>query len=300
MARKKPSPVHGVVVVDKAPNMTSHDVVAKARKAIGTRRIGHAGTLDPMATGVMVLAVGEGTKLVPYLTADDKEYSAVLRLGVATDSLDADGEVVGEADVPALTVAKVQQAADAFLGPHKQQAPAVSAIKVDGERLHAKARRGEVVEAPFRDVCLHSIEVTGVDGADIAFSLKAAKGFYVRSFGRDLAAALGTLGHLTMLRRSASGAFALNDAVDIADPEFATKLLPMHEAAARVMPTVAIDGDAARDIWHGRTIGCEGLGEIGEGPVALVDGQVLRAVAQRDGERMQVLRGIRIPGTDPV
>jgi len=286
---KKPT-VHGVVVLDKPGGPTSHDLVSKARKALNTRAVGHAGTLDPMATGVLVLAIGEGTKLVPYLTADDKSYAASLVLGVATDSLDADGEETARAPVPSLTLEAVQEAARSFLGPHQQRAPKVSAIRVDGKRLHERVRAGEEVEAPLRDVVLYEVEVTAVEGARILLELRAAKGFYVRSFGRDLAEALGTVGHLDALRRTASGRFTLEDAtpLEALGPE---SLMPLAEAAARVMPCVAIDDAAAEDARHGRPVRDERA--AGEGVVGLLHGGALVAIASRAGDAFHVARGIR-------
>ena len=281
-------------MVDKPQGPTSHDVVGRIRKRLDTGRVGHAGTLDPMATGVLVIAVGEATKLVPYLTAADKAYSASIALGVGTDSLDAEGERISEG--PALAEAvdrvRVQAVADGFLGGHKQRAPRVSAIKVDGERLHAKARRGDDFEAPERDVVLHSVRILAVQPDRIDLELEAAKGFYVRSFGRDLAAALGTVGHLTALRRTASGAFRLPDAVGLEalGPE---SLMDPAEAAARVMPRFDVSEEEARDLWQGRAIAAQGEEP---GPVALVHGSQLVAIATTEDRHWHVARGFRPPG----
>lgn len=267
---------HGVLVVDKPAGMTSHDVVARARRALRTRAVGHAGTLDPGATGVLVIAVGEATKLVPWLTAADKAYTATLRLGVATDSLDADGVVVASETPPDVDRDTVQREANAFLGPHRQQAPAVSAIKVDGVRLHARARRGEAVEPPFRDVELHSVVIDAVEGPDIHLSLRCAKGFYVRSFARDLAARLGTLGHLTALRRTGSGRFELADACRLEDVSHA-RLLPLVEATARVLPTAEVDAAQAADARCGRR-----LRGLPAGELAILESGRLIAIVRPD------------------
>lgn len=276
-----------MLVVDKPRGMTSHDVVARARRALRTRAVGHAGTLDPMATGVLVIAVGEATKLVPSLTADDKAYDATIQLGVATDSLDADGSETARAEVPTLSLAEVQAAADGFLGPHRQRAPAVSAIKVDGERLHAKARRGEVFEAPVRDVVLHAVDVRSVADARVELSLRCAKGFYVRSFGRDLAEALGTVGHLTALRRTSSGRFDLSTACQVEELD-AARLLPLADAAQRVLPGLDLDEDQCRDVRCGRRIACAEPREV----VGLYGGRVV-AVLRPDPERPGFLRVAR-------
>ncbi len=281
----KPSP-SGILVVDKPSGCTSHDVVAKVRKALQTRKVGHCGTLDPMATGVLVVAVGQGTKLVPYLTADDKHYEASLRLGVATDSLDADGEVTETASVPPLTQEVVQTVADGFLGPHAQRAPRVSAIKVNGQRLHARARRGESFEAPLRDVVLHSVNVDEVAEDAVRFRLHAAKGFYVRSFGRDLAAKLGTVGHLNALRRTASGAFGLDRSVAL-EGLTAASLIPLETAVGWVMDTVNLAPAQFEDASHGRRV--DGL--VGEGQVAaLYEGKLVALLERVDGSG-KVLRG---------
>lgn len=298
-----------MLVVDKPLGPTSHDVVARARRALRTREIGHAGTLDPMATGVLVLAVGEATKLVPYLTADDKRYEARLRLGAATSSLDAQGDVTETAPVPALELAAVQRAAEAFLGEHDQEAPVVSAIKVDGEALHRRVRRGEKVEAPVRRVVLHSVRVRSVEGDEVAFEVHAGKGFYVRSFGRDLARALGTVGHLVALRRTASGRFHVDDAVpfealspgDEASREaLLARLLPL-EAAVAALPRVSLTERGAKDAFHGRPVGlaegvAEGASSIGEGrPCALFapDGSLLAIGELREPSSLRIVRGFR-------
>ncbi|MAQ13745.1 MAG: tRNA pseudouridine(55) synthase TruB [Sandaracinus sp.] len=277
----------GVVIVDKPQGPTSHDVVGRIRRALDTGRVGHAGTLDPMATGVLVIAVGEGTKLVPYLTAADKAYRATLSIGVATDSLDAEGERVGEGPLLAVDQAEVQRVADGFLGPHLQRAPKVSAIKVDGERLHAKARRGDDFEAPEREVTLHSVQILEVAPDRVELELRAAKGFYVRSFGRDLAAALGTVGHLSMLRRTASGAFDVDRAVALEDvgPD---SLMGLTEAAGCVMDAVAVDEAQALALGQGKTI--EAL-EEGPALAALVHQDRLVAIGAREGAQWRVARG---------
>ena len=234
---------HGVLIVDKPAGPTSHDVVSRVRRALGTRAVGHAGTLDPMATGVLVVLVGEAAKLSAYLTADDKRYDATVRLGSETHTLDAEGEVTATAPVPPLTRAEVERALLAFYGETQQVAPIVSAIKRDGEALHKRARRGEDVEAPVRTVTLHAAELLGVDvvahgasdgveGAmertELRLRLHVGKGFYVRSLARDLGRALGTLGHLSALRRTASGALVVGPEAPLPTVDGA-----LLEAAAR-------------------------------------------------------------------
>ena len=273
--RRKQGGPHGVLVVDKPQGPTSHDVVAMVRRALDTGRVGHAGTLDPMATGVLVLGIGEGTKLVPWLTADDKSYEARVRLGIRTSSADAEGEEIERAAVPPLAIDVVRAAAESFLGEHQQRPPAVSAIRVDGERLYEKARRGEVVEAPERTVVLHSVRVAIEDEQTLQISLRAGKGFYVRSFGEMLAERIGTLGHLVELRRTASGRFDLRDARAIEAVRAAREqpeggvaaLAPLRlvAAATRIFATFRLTPEGEAHARHGRPVPLEAATRWGEG-----------------------------------
>lgn len=305
--------IHGVLVLDKPVGPTSHDVVARVRRALGTRTVGHAGTLDPLASGVLVVAVGEATKLVRWLTADDKAYAATVTLGVATDTLDAEGAVVDERPIPAgLDLATVSAAAARFVGTQLQRPPVFSAIKVGGRALHERARRGEEVEVPEREATLHRITVLDVRPDAIDIEIECAKGFYVRSLGRDLAEALGTVGHVTALRRSRSGAFGLDEAIsfatveraaqgdEAAQAELLARLIPLADACG-AMPRVELDGAGATDAMHGRAVslasapGSESMAP-GLEPVALLDASgTLVAVARRTDAGLQVIRGFR-PG----
>ncbi|HJL15401.1 MAG TPA: tRNA pseudouridine(55) synthase TruB [Sandaracinaceae bacterium LLY-WYZ-13_1] len=301
-------------MVDKPHGPTSHDVVARVRKALGTRAVGHAGTLDPMATGVLVVAVGEGTKLVRWLTADDKTYRATVALGVETDTLDAQGAPAERAEVPALDAARVRGVAAGFVGAQRQRPPAFSAIKVDGQALHERARRGEAVEAPERDVTVRRLQILDVsldgDAPRIELEVEASKGFYVRSLGRDLARALGTRGHLSALRRLRSGPFASSEAVRgetldaAADGDEAARralraaLLPLADAC-RGMPAVRLSERGVEDAGHGRPVRPQdavGLDELAEGaePVAMLGpGGALVAVGRRERGQLRVMRGVR-------
>jgi len=208
--------------------MTSHDVVAKARRWFGTREIGHAGTLDPMATGVLVLAIGEATKLVPYLSASDKEYEATITLGVETDTLDADGKEKSRAPVPATWTTSLDAAVEEERKRTMQLPPIFSAIHAQGARSHERARRGEIVELDERPVRVLSLDVVATRAESLDVRMVVSKGYYVRALARDLAARLGTVGHLTALRRVRSGTFTLADAGAI---------IPLVTAATRVLPT---------------------------------------------------------------
>jgi tRNA pseudouridine55 synthase len=266
----------GVIIVDKPLGPTSHDVVQRIRKTFKTREVGHAGTLDPMATGVLVVAIGEATKLIPYLTAGDKSYDATIRLGVATDTLDAEGKETERAAVPASL--DLEAALSIERARTEQIPPAFSAIHANGERAHEKARRGESVDLPPRPVSVRALELVRHDGDVLGLRLVVSKGYYVRSLARDLAAALGTVGHLTALRRTRSGAFSLSDVSDTP--------IPLSLAAARTLPIVELDEIAAANARHGRPIDASGQPK---GPCAWVHAGTLIAI----GEDGRVLRGFK-------
>lgn len=308
---------HGVLVVDKARGPTSHDVVGVARRALGTRAIGHTGTLDPMATGVLVLAIGEATKLVNMLGATSKHYETTIKLGESRTTLDAEGELDGEAPVPSLTREQVSEAAQRFVGERAQRAPAVSAIKVAGQSLYKRARKGEAFETPLRTVRLDAVEVQAVRGDEIELSLCSGPGFYVRAFARDLAAELGTLGHLTQLRRSHNGAFDLTRAVSFDallrarddEPTRAlvrAQIVPFAEVC-RSLAHVVLDAEGVVHARHGRAIAMAHVvgdatplrsGMDGAPLVALdEEGTPIALLApSQDGQRLAVARGFRFAG----
>ncbi len=262
--------VNGVLVVDKPQGPTSHDVVSRVRRALGTREVGHAGTLDPMATGVLVVAVGEATKLLAWLTDHEKAYDATIALGVETDTLDAVGREIRRLDLPARVAAAlaasvggeidplVARALDAERGRTSQVPPAYSAIQQDGVRAYARARRGEDVHLPPREVAVRSLSLTGCTVAPptLSVSVEAAKGYYVRSLARDLAAALGTVGHLASLRRTRSGCFHLAEATRLDAPreQLVARVEPLARVAARALPVVRLTEAGALDARHGRPV----------------------------------------------
>ena len=249
--------MNGVLIVDKPAGCTSHDVVQRVRKALKQRSVGHAGTLDPLATGVLVVAVGEGTKLVSHLQSDDKRYEVTIALGAETDSLDADGEVTETAEVPPLDRATVEQALRSFVGKHPQEAPKLSAIKAGGQPLHRRARRGEEVEAPVREVELHEVVVESVSPSEVTLRLHCGKGFYVRSLARDLARALGTRGHVKTLRRTASGVFGIEGALygdRMTAGAISERLIPLREAC-NTLRRVELTDEGVGHARHGRPIG---------------------------------------------
>jgi tRNA pseudouridine55 synthase len=301
--------MNGILIVDKPAGCTSHDVVQRVRKALRQRSVGHAGTLDPLATGVLVVAVGEGTKLVSHLQSDDKRYAVTIALGAETDSLDADGEVTETADVPPLDVAAVEQALRPFIGRHPQEAPKLSAIKVGGTPLHRRMRRGEDVEAPVREVELYEATVDEVSQDALRLSLHCGKGFYVRSLARDVARTLGTLGHVKVLRRTASGAFSIDAGLygdQMTAEAIAERLIPLREAC-RALTRVDLTEDGVAHARHGRPIGPEVVvGDAwreasAEESLALFapDGEPV-ALGRRVDEGIRVVRGFTTTASDVV
>lgn len=300
-----PSPVEGLLLVDKPADWTSHDVVGRVRRLIGQRRVGHAGTLDPMATGLLVLGVGRATRLLGHLSASDKDYVATVRLGEATVTDDAEGDVVGGAAVVGLGRADVVRAVVPLTGDIEQVPSAVSAVKVGGRRSYARVRAGEQVELAARRVRVSRFEVTDVrvatgrDGravldADIAVTCSA--GTYVRALARDLGQALGVGGHLTRLRRTRSGTFQVAAAVTLdqlaaaaAEGRSADLLVPLPVAVADAFPIWAVDEAAVDRVRHGVRLPWPADLPDG-GPVGVFgpDGGVL-ALAQRAGDRAAYL-----------
>ena len=208
---KSDDSLNGVLLVDKGPDMTSHDVVAVARRCLRTKKIGHCGTLDPMATGMLILVIGTGTKLQDLLMSEDKEYTGTLRLGATTSTQDREGELLEEKPVPPLTEADIQAAFDTFRGDFYQTPPMVSAVKIDGVPLYKLARQGKEVERKARLVRVHDSKITRIELPDVDFRIVCSKGFYVRTYAHDIGQKLGCGAHLTQLRRTRSGHFKFQD-----------------------------------------------------------------------------------------
>jgi tRNA pseudouridine55 synthase len=252
--------------------------------------VGHAGTLDPMATGLLVIGVGPCTRLLKFAQAGLKRYEGTVRLGVATDSLDADGTVTDEAAVPALTPEDLDRAARAFTGVLSQIPPMVSALKVGGQRLHDLARRGLEVERAPREVTITSLVVTREDESTLSFDVTCSPGTYVRVLMSDLAAHLETLGHLTSLRRGASGRFLVNEALTLErlDDEIAQGRSPLRPASEFVadLASVTLDADDVRRLRHGQTVTLDASLE-GDEVAALDEAAALVAVLRRRGTQGQ-------------
>ena len=256
---------NGFVVVDKPSGWTSHDVVAKSRGIHGTRKVGHSGTLDPMATGVLVLGVGSGTKLLRFMSGLDKTYEARIHFGVETDTLDAEGRVVARHDMPAPTAQEVQRGADRLTGDLMQVPPMVSALKVGGRRLHELAREGKEVHREPRPVTVGRFSTSPTrDSMEFSALIDCSAGTYVRSLARDLGPALGTVAHLDALRREAAGPFTLADAHALAAieetaarGEIAAILLP---TGARLgLPVLRLDPATATRIGHGQQVALDAV-----------------------------------------
>ncbi len=207
----------GFLVIDKVQNMTSHDVVAIARGALQIRKIGHTGTLDPMATGLLVLLINKATKIQDKLMAEDKVYQGTLKLGVTTDSQDAEGDPVEEKEVLNFSDQNIDDAFNEYVGPFEQMPPMVSAIKKDGVRLYKLARQGKVVEREPRPVRVDDYHIHRTELPEIDFTVECSKGFYVRTYAHDIGQKLGCGGHLSALRRTSSGKIGLTNAIPAMD-----------------------------------------------------------------------------------
>jgi tRNA pseudouridine55 synthase len=245
----------GLIIVDKPGGMTSHDVVARIRKLAGTRRVGHAGTLDPMATGVLVVGVEKATRLLGYLTLTEKEYVARIRLGQSTTTDDAEGEPSGGAPAGGVSRAALDAGVARLTGEISQVPPGVSAIKVGGERAYKLTRAGAAPELAARPVTVYEFAIGEVrpcgDYLDVDARVRCSSGTYIRALARDLGAALGTGGHLTSLRRTAVGPYRLQQAHTLEHLSERAHLTPLPEAAAAAFPRLDLTADEARRLSQG-------------------------------------------------
>ena len=257
----------GFAVVDKEAGWTSHDVVAKARGILGTRKVGHSGTLDPPATGVLILGVGRGTRLLRFITELPKTYVATFRLGTETSTLDAEGEVTATHDMAGVDLDAVRLAAQDFVGPIEQIPPMVSAVKVDGKRLHELAREGKEVERKPRPVTIHSLDIDATDEADVfEMTVTCSSGTYVRTLAADIGASLGGGAHVVTLRRTAIGSFDEAEAANLEQ----VSLISLADGL-RDRPQLTVDGDMLTAVRIGKVLDRELLGAEGDGPWAVVD-----------------------------
>ena len=283
-------------MIDKPPGLTSHEVVARVRRLADTRRVGHAGTLDPMATGVLVLGVGRATKLLTYLVGADKIYTATIRLGVTTLTDDAQGEVLARADASKVAPEQVAAGVRALTGTFEQVPSAVSAIKVDGRRAHARVRAGEDVELAPRTVTVHRFEVlasrTNLDQGspvlDLDIEVEVSSGTYVRALARDLGAGLGVGGHLTALRRTSVGPYAVDAAHTLDQLAERLEVLGLADAARALFPARELSAADVATIRFGQHIAATGSGER---PVAAFgpDGSLVALLTDRDDHARSLL-----------
>jgi len=265
-----PEPITGLAVVDKEAGWTSHDVVARCRRIFGQRRVGHAGTLDPDATGVLLVGLGRATRLLRFLTALPKTYEAEVVLGTATSTLDASGEVTGTWDMGSVTLAQVRQAALGLTGDIEQVPPMVSAVKVDGRRLHTLARQGIEIERASRPVTVHRFDVTpGLAPGVYRIEVSCSSGTYVRTLAADLGTALGGGAHLRQLRRTRIGSFTTDDARLVDELTPAVVLTPAQ--ALRDLEQVEVTTEVERLVTRGLALDRVPLGVSGDGPWGLVD-----------------------------
>ncbi len=265
---------NGLVIVDKPSGMTSHDVVARIRRLAGTRRVGHAGTLDPMATGVLVVGVEKATRLLGYLTLTEKEYAATIRLGQSTSTDDAEGDITATASAMHVSAETLTEAVTGLTGEIQQVPPAVSAIKVDGQRAYRLTRAGAAPELKARPVTVYEFAVTAVrhegEFLDIDATVRCSSGTYIRGLARDLGIVLGTGGHLTRLRRTRVGGYGLDHAHTLAQLAERFELLPLAQAAAAAFPSRTLTADEARRLAHGGRLAATNPAPTAQPPTAQV------------------------------
>ncbi len=278
----------GILLVDKPGGLTSHDVVARTRRAFGTRKVGHAGTLDPMATGLLVIGIEGATRLLTYIVGADKTYLATIRLGQSTTTDDAEGEVVSTTDAAGVDAARIDAEIAGLTGRISQVPSAVSAIKVDGRRAYDRVRSGEQVELAAREVTVSRFDVlerrAGDGFVDLDVVVDCSSGTYIRALARDLGAALGVGGHLTALRRTRVGSFDVTDAVGLDGLEGA-RTLTAAAAAALILQRLDVTADEARDLRHGKRLpGAAARIEAGKAAAIDAEGMLVGIVERRGAD----------------
>jgi tRNA pseudouridine55 synthase len=271
----------GLVVVDKPAGWTSHDVVGKLRNLAGTRKVGHAGTLDPMATGVLIVGINKATRLLGYLAGKDKAYDAVIRLGVTTTTDDAEGEEVSVRATAEVTDDAIEHAIADLTGDIEQVPSSVSAIKVDGVRAYRRVRDGETVELTARPVTVSRFDLLGRAGDDLTVTVECTTGTYIRALARDLGTALGVGAHLTSLRRTRVGGFELATAKTIAELEAGLSVVDLADAVDASFPRVDVGAEEAQRISCGQRL----VLDLPPGPAGIFgpDGSVIALVEERQG-----------------
>lgn len=291
------SATHGVLIIDKPAGWTSHDVIAKARGLTRIRQIGHSGTLDPMATGVLVLCLGKATRLLEYLTGLPKTYLASITLGIATDTYDATGQPTRSVPPPRLSAETLEQALESFRGEILQRPPAYSAIKRDGVPQYKRARRGEEVTIEPRPVTIYELTLLNVDDNAIGVRVRCSAGTYVRSLAHDLGDSLGCGAHLSSLRRLAVGPFDVASAIQVeqlAEPGWERWLLPSSVAVAH-MPRIDLTSEEVSRLSHGRSLTARPLTTTEPACAFDPNGEIV-AIVQYDG-RHQAYRPVKVFAT---
>ncbi len=284
----------GIVIVDKPGGMTSHDVVARIRRLAGTRRVGHAGTLDPMATGVLVVGVEKATRLLGYLTLTEKEYAATIRLGQSTSTDDAEGEITSAASAAGVSAAELTEpelaaAVAELTGEIWQVPPVVSAVKVGGQRAYRLTRAGAAPELKPRPVTVYEFTVAGIRAAgqgliDVDATVRCSSGTYIRALARDLGAALGTGGHLTRLRRTRVGGYRIEMARTLEQLAEHFEVVPLEQAAAAAFPRRDLSADEARRLAHGGRLAAQAAAAADHPTAAFApDGSLVALLAEQDG-----------------
>jgi len=282
---------HGFLVIDKDPDMTSHDVVAMGRRALGTRKVGHAGTLDPMATGVLVVGFGNGTRLLQYVTNGDKSYLATVVLGAATITDDHEGEIISTADVSAITDAAIESELAKMRGKIAQRPSSVSAVKIDGERAHARVRAGEVFELPAREITISQLEILEIrrveNRIEVDIDVTCSAGTFIRAIARDCGAALGVGGHLNKLRRTRVAGFGLDRTVSIAALK-ARDFTPltMADVARATFAVRTVDLAEATELSFGRALAANASDEI-TAAISAAD-EVLALLQNKEGKALPI------------
>jgi tRNA pseudouridine55 synthase len=247
--------IEGLLCLDKSSGPTSHDVVNKIRRLTGIRRVGHAGTLDPLATGLLLVCLGRATRLLEYLVGQPKSYVATIQLGQETSTYDAEGEIIADRPV-AVTAQQLSTALDAFRGQIDQRAPLFSAVKVDGQPLYRRARRGEDIEPPVRAVTIYQLDLLDRQESTLAVRVKCSSGTYIRSLAHDLGQSLGCGAHLAGLRRTAVGSFTLDDAITLAEltPQDWQRHLRPSDCTVSHLARLELTVDEAVTLYHGQSV----------------------------------------------
>ncbi len=277
----------GIILVNKPIGMTSHDVVNQLRRILHTKKIGHCGTLDPMATGLLVVCVNKATKVLQFLMNDEKVYTAALTLGKMTDTYDQEGKIIEEKDVPILTKEEVTEVLNSFLGESMQVPPMYSALKVNGKKLYEYAREGKQVEVEPRKIVIHEIELVSYQDSEIVFRCRCSKGTYIRSLCVDIASRLGTVGYMSALNREQVGVFSLEDSSTLEEIEAGNYRLISLEKALSGYQSLMIEDENI--VYHGKTIRSDLEGLV---VIKNKEGKVLAMYQQAGMHTLKNVRGL--------